>query len=155
VATQSLAELVHPDQLLELTGDDKSKVLRELVRAAARSKGQPAARIVMRGILDREDLRPTGIGEGIAIPHCKLSAIKRYGIAIGRTQVPIDYGAPDDEPVRVLALISAPNDNPSEYLRVLSTVTRFIKDKSADLLAADDVKKLHQALGEYRFASTP
>ena len=55
----------------------------------------------------------------------------------------------------MLALISAPNDNPSEYLRVLSTVTKFIKDKSADLLAANDVKELHEALGEYRFASAP
>lgn len=147
----SLADFMGEDQLLELAGSNKRAVLSALVAAIGDRPGQPGQKAVLRGILDREDLRSTGIGERIALPHCKSAKIHSFAIAIGRTKAPIDYGTPDGEPVQVLAMISAPNDKPVEYLRVLSKVTRFLKEQRDALLNADHPRELVDLLRDYSY----
>lgn len=144
-----LAQLLSADRLLELRGEDKGAVLAELVGVVAGLPGQPGRKVLMRAILDREELRPTGIGEGIAIPHCKDPRIKEFGLAVGRTAAPIEFGAADWQPVRVLALIAAPTDRQAEYLRLLSTVTRFLKNERDRILEVEDLRSLVDTLKGY------
>lgn len=144
-----LAELLSEDRFLDLKGRTKQEVLEELVAAVCDLPGQPGRRVVLQGILDREDLRPTGIGEGIAIPHCKDARIRGFGVAIGRTRQPIDFGSPDDQPVRVLAIISAQSDRQAEYLRLLSTVTRFLRRERDAIVQAEDMRRLHELTRSY------
>jgi len=63
--------------------------------------------------------------------------------------VPIEYGAPDGEPVRVLAMIAAPTDRQAEYLRLLSTVTRFLRNEKQAIIDAEDLGELRARAGGY------
>lgn len=145
----ALNALLAPGQFLDLEGSDKLSVLRELVAVLADLPGMPSKAVVLKAILDREDLRPTGIGESVAIPHCKSQRIRSFGVVIGRTRVPIEYGAPDGEPVRVLAMIAAPTDRQAEYLRLLSTVTRFLRNEKQAIIDAEDLGELRARAGGY------
>jgi len=141
-AVPALDALLSPGQFVDLEGSDKHSVLRELVAVMGGLSGMPSKAVLLKAILDREELRPTGIGESVAIPHCKSQKVRSFGVVIGRTRVPIEYGAPDGEPVRVLAMIAAPTDLQAEYLRLLSTVTRFLRNEKQAIIEASDLSEL-------------
>jgi PTS system nitrogen regulatory IIA component len=79
-------------------------------------------------IFQREQIVSTGIGMGIAIPHAKLKGLSSFFIAIGILQAGIDWNALDGAPVRLIFLIGGPEEKQTEYLHILSQLTRYIKD---------------------------
>lgn len=145
----SLAELLPADRMVELDVADKDAALAALVEHVAPVPGQPSPKVLLEGMRAREELMSTGIGEGIAIPHCKDARIRSFGIALGRTREPIDFGSSDGEPVRLIAMIAAPADRQTEYLRLLSRVTRFLRQERNRLLEAQRVRDVHEALAAY------
>jgi nitrogen PTS system EIIA component len=145
----SLADFLTPDCLLELKSVEKEAALKEMVHSIAALPGQPGARRLLQAILSREELRPTGIGEGIAIPHCKNERISSFGVAIGRVGTPIQFGSTDGKPVSLLAMICAPEERQTEYLRLLSKVTRFLKRERTRLLEARTIRSIYSVLTEY------
>jgi mannitol/fructose-specific phosphotransferase system IIA component (Ntr-type) len=144
-----LAELLTTERIVELKATEKDAALKELVALVATVRGQPSQKVILEGMRAREDLMPTGIGEGIAIPHCKDARIGSFGLALGRTAEPLEYGASDGEPVRIIAMISAPADRQTEYLRLLSRVTRFLRQERKRLLEAESIRDVHAALSAY------
>jgi len=145
----SLEKLLPRERIIELTSTDKQGALRELVEVVARAPGMPDAEVVLRAIMEREELMPTGIGSGIAIPHCKDSRIKAFGVALGRTRRPIEYGASDGQPVQVIAMIAAPDSRQDEYLRLLSRVTKFLKNERQRILEAGKLPDIHEVVRSY------
>lgn len=123
----------------------------ELVGLIASVPKQPPYEDILTAICEREELRVTSLGEGIAIPHCKGPRIGSYAIAVGRCGDGIDYSAHDEKPVRVIAMISACNERPTEYLRLLSTVTRFVREQYRSILDADAVADMYGTLAHYSF----
>ncbi len=145
----ALSELLSPERIVELKATDKDGALAELVELIAAIEGQPSRAVLLQGMRAREELMSTGIGEGIAIPHCKDARIRSFGLALGRTREPIEYGASDGQPVRLLAMIAAPADRQAEYLRLLSLVTRFLRQERERLLSADSIRDVLEALAAY------
>lgn len=80
-----------------------------------------------KGILDRENTGTTAIGEGIAIPHAKSSAVKNAGLAAITVPEGIDYQAPDGMPSKLLFMIAAPVDG-DVHLEVLSRLMTLLMD---------------------------
>jgi len=79
-------------------------------------------------IYAREKDISTGIGKAIGLPHCKTSYTDSILLAIGRHKTGIkDYGALDDEPVRLIILIISPKDKPQEHTNMLSRISRLLK----------------------------
>ncbi|MGE0354556.1 MAG: PTS sugar transporter subunit IIA [Gemmatimonadales bacterium] len=76
----------------------------------------------------REGLGSTGVGRGIAIPHCRSPLVNQIRLAFGRTVKGIDYQSVDGAPVRFLFLIVAPPELASQYLAVLGKIAQFAKD---------------------------
>lgn len=145
----ALEKLLPPERMVELKSSEKAGVLRELAEVAARAKGMPAPSVVLEAILAREELLPTGIGCGVAIPHCKDKRMKDFSVALGRTAKPIAYGSSDGLPVQVLAMIVAPDTRQDEYLRLLSRVTKFLKNEKARMLALENLKDIHEVVHSY------
>lgn len=139
----ALEKLLVPERILELGGESKDAALRELVDAIGRVPGLPDRDTILQAILEREALMPTGIGGGIAVPHCKDARIKNFAVALGRTKAPIEYGSSDGHPVRLLAMIAAPDNRQDEYLRLLSRVTKFLKSERERMLALPNLKDIH------------
>ncbi|MDX5474055.1 MAG: fructose PTS transporter subunit IIA, partial [Bacillaceae bacterium] len=92
---------------LELSSISKSNVIQELVSTLDSAGKLEDKRKFEEAILAREAQSTTGIGEGIAIPHAKTSAVKTPAIAFGRSAKGIDYEALDGQPSHLFFMIAA------------------------------------------------
>ncbi len=82
---------------------------------------------LVRCLLDRERLGCTGLGGGIAIPHCKLRDLDRVVLAVATTEAPIDFGAADGQPVDLIFLVASPPDAAAAHLQTLARVSRLLR----------------------------
>jgi PTS system nitrogen regulatory IIA component len=112
---------------LDLQGESKDEILKELIALLALDEKSEG--ILFKMLKRRENLGSTGIGRGIAIPHCRSLVVNRLRIAFGRKPGGIDYNAIDDEPVRHFFLIVAPPlEVSNQYLPVLGKIAQFAKE---------------------------
>jgi mannitol/fructose-specific phosphotransferase system IIA component (Ntr-type) len=111
---------------LELKSTKKEEVLKDLVYMI---KSKTDAELIYSTLLKREELGSTGIGRGIAIPHCRSLAVSKLEIAIGRTVKPINFNAIDKKPVNLFFLIIAPPQDPgNQYLLTLGKIVQISKE---------------------------
>jgi PTS system nitrogen regulatory IIA component len=126
-----LTDLLSPDAIIpSLKATNKKQVLQELSDRAARISGL-SAREVFDALLQRERLGSTGIGEGVAIPHGKLSKIKRIFGVFARLERPIDFEALDGAPVDLVFLLLAPEASGADHLKALACAARMLRDANA------------------------
>jgi mannitol/fructose-specific phosphotransferase system IIA component (Ntr-type) len=111
---------------LELGGESKDEILQELVGLLA--VDDKSAKALYKMLRRREGLGSTGIGNGIAIPHCRSLAVDRLRVAFARKPSGVDFRAVDGEPVRFFFLIVAPPlEVSNQYLPVLGRIAQFAK----------------------------
>jgi mannitol/fructose-specific phosphotransferase system IIA component (Ntr-type) len=122
----NLASLLSKDRIiLSLKPGKKEKVIEDLVYAI---KEGADAELIVATLLKREELGSTGIGRGIAIPHCRSLAVDKLEIAVGRTTKPMKFNAIDKKPVSLIFLIVAPPQDPgNQYLITLGKIVQIAK----------------------------
>jgi len=112
---------------LELEGTTKDEILKELIGLLGlddKSEG-----MLFKMLKRRENLGSTGIGRGIAIPHCRSLVVSKLRVAFGRKSVGVDFKAIDDKPVFFFFLIVAPPlEVSNQYLPVLGKIAQFSKE---------------------------
>ena len=112
---------------LELEGTTKDEILKELIGLLGlddKSEG-----MLFKMLKRRENLGSTGIGRGIAIPHCRSLVVSKLRVAFGRKTVGVDFKAIDDKPVYFFFLIVAPPlEVSNQYLPVLGKIAQFSKE---------------------------
>jgi PTS system nitrogen regulatory IIA component len=119
--------LTPADAIVDVRASDKAQLLKELSQRAASSVGLDAE-LVTAEILKREELGSTGMGDGMAIPHARLSNLDRpFGI-LARLKKEIDFAAIDEKPVDVVFLLLLPGASEGEQLNVLASVARKLRD---------------------------
>ena len=112
---------------LDLESDSKDDLLKELVSLLELDEKSEA--ILFKTLKRRENLGSTGIGKGIAIPHCRSLVVNRLRLAYGRKPDGVDFKAIDNEPVHNFFLIVAPPlEVSNQYLPVLGKIAQFAKD---------------------------
>ena len=112
---------------LTLTGSAKEEILSDLV--ALLKTDDHTADGLLKLLRRREALGSTGVGRGIAIPHCRTPAVGSLRLAFGRHPGGVDYRAIDDKPVHHFFLIVAPpNEVSNQYLPVLGKIAQFAKE---------------------------
>lgn len=125
-------ELTHymdPDLVVFPSVDTRDEALHYLVDRLAEKGQLPDKNAFYQAIIEREKIVSTGIGMGIALPHAKLPFYDHFFIAIGILQKPVEWNALDGAPVRIIFMIGGPDDKQTEYLQILSHLTRAIKDE--------------------------
>ncbi len=102
-----------------------------------------------KGILAREEKGSTAVGEGIAIPHAKSTAVKSPSLAAMTVPGGVDYEALDDEPSNLLFMIAAPNDG-DVHLEVLSRLMTILMDEDfrEKLIGAKDKDEFLKIIDE-------
>jgi mannitol/fructose-specific phosphotransferase system IIA component (Ntr-type) len=145
-----LADFFSPDAVTtDLRGRSKDEILTALV--ALLGLDESASETLLKMLQRRETLGSTGVGRGIAIPHCRSLVVTRLRLAYGHHQAGVDYQAIDNRPVHDFFLIVAPPlEVSNQYLPVLGKIAQFAKDadipaRLAGLKSADDFLQL---LGE-------
>lgn len=112
---------------LSLTSTAKDAVLKELVGLL--KLDEKADGMLYKMLKRRETLGSTGIGQNIAIPHCRSLVVSRLRVAFGRKLEGIDFKAIDDKPVNYFFLIVAPPlEVSNQYLPVLGKIAQFAKE---------------------------
>ena len=123
-----LRELFTADVVeLDLKSDSKDELLKELVSLLGLDEKSEG--ILFKTLKRRENLGSTGIGKGIAIPHCRSLVVNRLRLAYGRKPGGTDFNAIDGGPVFNFFLIVAPPlEVSNQYLPVLGKIAQFAKD---------------------------
>ncbi len=112
---------------LKLKGTQKDEILKELIGLLKLDEKSEA--MLYKMLKRRENLGSTGIGRGIAIPHCRSLVVNRLRVAFGRKPDGVDFKAIDDKPVFDFFLIVAPPlEVSNQYLPVLGKVAQFAKE---------------------------
>ncbi len=122
-----LSQLLTADRVrVPLASRDKPSVLRELVDLLVGTTGGDLGDI-LHSVREREDCQSTGFGYGIAIPHARTPTLPGLAIVAGRAAAPIDYGAVDGQPVRLLFLVAGPESAAGDQVRALARIARLVR----------------------------
>ncbi|HET7790179.1 MAG TPA: PTS sugar transporter subunit IIA [Gemmatimonadales bacterium] len=112
---------------LQLQATEKDDVLQELVGLL--QLDEKADAMLLKMLKRRETLGSTGIGQHIAIPHCRSLVVNNLRVAFGRKLEGVDFKAIDDKPVHYFFLIVAPPlEVSNQYLPVLGKIAQFAKE---------------------------
>lgn len=109
---------------------------------------------VVEALLDRENLGPTGVGHGVALPHARIPNIDQVlGIFI-RLEKPLDFDAIDRQPVDLVFALLAPSTAGVDHLKALALVSRTMREPGTQskLRANTDPATLHTILTETQAA---
>ena len=84
---------------------------------------------IRASLRDREALGSTGLGQGVAIPHGRIRGIKQAIAAVVRLRRPVEFDAPDGQPVRLLVALLVPENARQEHLEILSELAQMRSDR--------------------------
>jgi PTS system nitrogen regulatory IIA component len=103
-------------------------------------------------LLAREKLGSTALGEGIAIPHCRISNCNDAIVALLTLDAGIDFDAPDNNPVDILFFLLVPDEAQQEHLNILAGLAQLLSDAAfcTALRAASSDEELHRAAVQFK-----
>src|SRR5258708_39188563 len=119
--------LLPTDTLIKAHGTDKTRLLQELAARAAAALNLDAKLISME-LLKRENLGSTGTGDGVAIPHARMTDLKQPFGTLVRLRYAIDFDAIDGKPVDIVFLLLLPAQPPADPLNALAGGARRLRD---------------------------
>ncbi len=110
-----------------IPGATRDAVLAEFAsRLEAKGAVRSASDLLAR-ILKRETDGCTGVGHGIAIPHCRLDGLEGEVVGFATAETPVDFGAPDGLPVDLLFLVASPTQAAAAHLQAVARVSRLLR----------------------------
>jgi len=114
----------------DIKGVTKREILYEMVETLKNAKLIDNVDSVVDIIMEREKLGSTGIGDGVAIPHGKMKKLNTILCVAGRSKEGVNFDAVDRQPVHIFFLVLAPEDSASMHLKVLSRISKVLRDQS-------------------------
>ena len=146
----NISDLLAPNAVFAaLRVQSKKQLLQDMAARAAQITKLPERRI-FETLIERERLGTTGVGQGIAIPHGRLSDIKVIVGLFAQLETPIDYNAVDNQPVDLVFLLLAPEGAGADHLKALARVSRLLRNQAAceKLRAAKSTEAIYAILTE-------
>lgn len=146
-----LYELLDSDSIvMSLKSQTKDDVLEEMVDILDSTGKIQSRDAVLKAIVDRERIMTTGIGNGVAVPHCKTPAVDRLVAALGISPEGIDFQSPDNQPARLIFILVAEENNPGPHVRALARLAKLLSSKAVRdaLLMARSPENLLQIVRE-------
>lgn len=117
--------------LPNLVSRDKTGALRELANLLVTTfKLKEDSEKLVKILEEREKLGSTGIGDGIAIPHGKLSSLNEELLVLGRSKEGIDFNSMDGKPTYLFFLLMGPEEAAGIHLKALARLSRLLKNAS-------------------------
>ena len=129
----------------------KKRLFQDIADLAHQVYGLDAAR-TLDALQERESLGPTGVGNGVALPHARLHGLDGVAGIFVKLDKPLDFDAVDRQPVDLVFALFAPKDSGVDHLKALALVSRTLRDPDlrAKLRANSDPAKLYAILTEAR-----
>lgn len=133
--------------LLDGRAKRKADVLSELALLLSDADADLAADVT-EGLLERESVMSTGIGQGIAVPHARLERLSELRLALVRYRHGVDFKSLDGQPVYLAFGVVGPPGHADGHVKLLARVARLVKHGSAipELMAAESVPAVLEVL---------
>jgi PTS system nitrogen regulatory IIA component len=145
-----ISDFLVPSQvMIDVKASDKERLLEQLSMEAADVAGLPADEVA-REIAKREELGSTGVGNGVALPHARLTSLKAPFALFARLRHGIDFDAIDGEPVDIVVLLLIPESGDSAKGNALACVARALRDTETlrKVRSAPDREALYRVIAD-------
>jgi PTS system nitrogen regulatory IIA component len=143
-----IIEFLHPGAVVgQLVGSSAQAVLAELARPLATAHKLDAQRL-LDTLVEREKLGSTGIGDGIAIPHGKVSGLPVLMASFGRSLTGVDFSAIDGRPTYLFFTLFAPENSAGAHLKALARISRIFKNPAfrESIMKAADAAEIYRLI---------
>jgi nitrogen PTS system EIIA component len=147
-----LEQLLKPEYLNDnLQAKNKTDALTELSELVVQGPLKLNQSEIYRVLLQREKLGSTGIGDGIAIPHGKISGLNELIIAFGRSKNGVTFDSIDGKLVHLFFLLLAPENGTGQHLKVLAKISKMTKSGNfrKKLMEANSSDELYKIITEH------
>jgi len=146
-----ITPLLKSDNVLADLDVTSKKRLFEQAAQLIQASHEVDAQEVFESLFSREKLGSTALGYGIAIPHGRIKQLGETACAFARLKAPIDFDAPDNQPVDLVFVLLAPAAATDVHLQILGELAAMFSDESfrARLRAAPDAAELHRLLTQW------
>lgn len=125
-----LSKFLLPEAILaDAKAGSKKRVLQDAAQLAEAVYNLPAGRL-LSALQARELLGPTGMGNGVAIPHARLPEITEVAGVFMRLESPVDFSAVDRQPVDLVFVLFAPEGAVTDHLKSLARVSRTLRNEA-------------------------
>lgn len=149
IQPMNIADILSPDRVqLEVEASSKKRALEIVGSLIAQSSETLSSRAVFDGLIAREKLGNTGLGQGVALPHCRITGGTETIAAFIRTRAGIAYDAADGEPVSLIFALIVPEERTDDHLQILANLAEFFSDdkRRKALASARSPEKAHALL---------
>ena len=127
--TFAVTALLAPERIqVGLSEHGKEAVIGAVVDLLASAPEVVDLARVSADVFEREAVMSTGVGKGLALPHARTSGVTGTVAAFAVTAHPVDYGALDGQPVRLVFLLAGPDTEHGTHIRLLSRISRLMND---------------------------
>ena len=143
-----VSEIITQNRVVSLASISSKKRLFQEISNNLASDCELNIEVVFSALQDREQLGPTGMGNGIAIPHAKVDGIKNIKGMFIKLEKPIEFGSIDKKKVDLIFTILAPTDSGVDHLKALAKVSRLLRDQNicSKLRSTEDITALFSIL---------
>lgn len=109
---------------------NKKQVINTMIDLLGAKISEEALAKVREDVFEREAVMSTGVGKGLAIPHCKTKAVDENYAVFAKLDKPLDYDSIDGEPVQIIFLLVGPDTKQSHHIKLLSRISRLMNSAS-------------------------
>lgn len=147
-----ISNLLKQDMVIpELEHQDMENVLKEMVHFLKKKNKISKDKELYEKLLQRERLGSTAIGDGVAIPHCKIKLANNPLVMLAVSRKGADFNSPDGTPSSIFFLVVSSPDNPSLNLQVLAAIAHLVRKADTmiqKILKAEDVYSVLEIIRE-------
>ena len=143
-----ISEIITQKLVLSLNNISSKKRLFQEIATHMAMNSSVNTETIVTALQDREQLGPTGMGNGIAIPHARIDNISSIKGMFIRLEKPINFDSIDKQKVDLIFSILAPIDSGVDHLKALAKVSRLLRDQNicSKLRSTADITALHSIL---------
>ena len=125
-----ISEILSSEAILtSIKASSKKRVLQEISVGIANVYDLNQSEVFF-ALQERENLGPTGMGHGVAIPHARISSLNSTKGLFARLINPLDFGSMDSQNVDLIFVLIAPHDSGANHLKALAKVSRILRNRS-------------------------
>jgi mannitol/fructose-specific phosphotransferase system IIA component (Ntr-type) len=132
--------------LLELQSENMEDVLKEMVGFLKKRNKITKEKDLYEKLIQREGLGSTALGDGVAIPHCKIKGVKDPILSLAVSKKGVNFYSVDSKPAFVFFLVVSSPDNPSLNLQILAAIAHLVRKANSLLKKILEAKSIAEIL---------
>lgn len=144
----NFSTILHPACVqVSVPASSKEDVLRAAIALLELDGRVPDSNRLLEEVRSRERLAPTGIGEGVAVPHALSDCMEETVMSVLRLEKPVNFDSLDGHPVDLVFMIAGPRSDSASHLKLLSKLARLLHDEefrraAREVASAEDLAQL-------------